>query len=111
MKANDNDDAQGTPSPYQDADTDVEIAEVSYMSSTNGHMVFLGKTIRKITRDGKVSYTLLDPSGRIIGPPVDDEQTSQEIWSAIAEMLERRAMELRKNRGRDDQGQSQSKDH
>ncbi len=101
---------KSTPSPYQDAGDDVEIAEVSYKSPTKGKMVFLGKTIRKITRDGKVTYTLLDPSGRIIGPPVSDEETSQQIWSAIAEMLERRAMELGKTRNEKDDGKEEGKE-
>ena len=112
MKTNDEnpDKQRGTPSPYQDAGDDVEITEVSYKSPTQGKMVVLGKTIRKITKDGKVSYTLLDPTGRIIGPPVLDEETSQKIWSAIAEMLERRAMDLGKSRQEKDEDKEQGKE-
>lgn len=87
-----------TPSPYQNADADIEVTEVFYFSPAKGKGVFLGKTIRKITTDGKVSYTLLDPTERVLGPEVHDEQTVRSIWATIAEALEHRAEELGKLR-------------
>lgn len=100
-----------TPSPYQDAGDDVEITEVYYTSPTKGQMMKLGKTIRKISLDGTVSYTLLDPSDRIMGPPVPDEETSRQIWSAVAEMLEQRGRELQEKREKDGPDQQQEKNH
>lgn len=95
-------DKNGTPSPYQHADQDVEVTEVHYFSPSKGEGVFLGKTIRKISRDGKVSYTLIDPTDRIIGPDLPDEETVRQVWATIAGALEHRAKELGKIRKEDD---------
>lgn len=99
---------KGTPSPYQHADQDVEITEVFYFSPSKERSIFLGKTIRKISRDGKVSYTLIDPTDRILGPDLPDEATVRQVWASIAGALEHRANEMDKLRKED--GKEQGRD-
>lgn len=104
------DEQKGTPSPYQNADADVEITEVHYYSPAKRKGVYLGKTIRKITPDGKLSYTLVDPTDRILGPDVHDEGTARSIWGTIAEALEHRSQELGKLRKDDGKEQDKGKE-
>lgn len=105
MKPEENPDEQeATPSPYQDADVDVEVSEIYYISPSKGKSIYLGKTIRKITLDGKVSYTLINPHGGIMGPDLPNQESTREIWGAVAQTLERSA-ELEKLREKDDKGQ------
>lgn len=96
------DDSEKIPSPYQDAGEDVETTEVFYFSPAKGSGVFLGKTIRKIMPDGKVSYTLLDPTDRVIGPPLPDEETVRQVWGTIAQAMEHRNEEIAKHRRKDE---------
>lgn len=105
MKAEENPDNQeATPSPYQDADVDVEVTEIHYLSPAKGEGIFLGKTTRKITLDGKISYTLTDPQGRILGPDLPDEETVRQVWGVIAQAVEC-SEALKKLRTKDDKDQ------
>lgn len=90
------------PSPYQDADSNVETTEVYYYSPSKGEGVFLGKTIKKTNSKGETSYTLIDTTDRVFGPDVSSEDKAQAVWSTIATALERRSEDLGKLRKKDD---------